>query len=99
LSRRINGRCGTAAFNLRFVYMICGSTYGTHAVEAGIDVCSVAKLMGHADLRTTERYVHLSKAHLEDAQKKIERFCEFGSLVSRAICRRRMCRSRHAVIR
>ncbi len=49
-------------------------TYGTRAVEAGIDVFSVAKLMGHADLRTTERYVHLSKAHLEDAQKKIERF-------------------------
>jgi site-specific recombinase XerD len=49
-------------------------TYGTRAVEAGIDVFSVAKLMGHADLRTKERYVHLSKAHLEDAQKKIERF-------------------------
>ena len=48
-------------------------TYGTRAVEAGIDVFSVAKLMGHADLKTTERYIHLSKAHLEDAQKKIER--------------------------
>jgi len=34
----------------------------------------VAKLMGHADLRTTERYVHLSKSHLKDAQKRIERF-------------------------
>jgi len=49
-------------------------TYGTRPVEAGIDVFSVAKLMGHADLSTTERYVHLSKGHLEDAQKKIERF-------------------------
>lgn len=49
-------------------------TYGTRAVEAGIDVFSVAKLMGHADLRVTERYVHLSKGHLEDAQKRIERF-------------------------
>jgi integrase len=49
-------------------------TYGTRAIEAGIDVFSVAKLMGHADLSTTERYVHLSKGHLEDAQKKMERF-------------------------
>jgi integrase len=49
-------------------------TYGTRAVEAGIDVFSVAKLMGHADLDTTQRYVHLSKGHLEDAQRKIERF-------------------------
>jgi integrase/recombinase XerD len=39
-------------------------TYGRRGVEADIDVFSVAKLMGHADLRTTERYVHLSKAHL-----------------------------------
>lgn len=49
-------------------------TYGTRAIEAGIDVFSVAKLMGHADLDTTQRYVHLSKGHLGDAQKKIERF-------------------------
>ena len=49
-------------------------TYGTRAIEAGIDVFSVAKLMGHADLSTTERYIHLSKGHLRDAQKRIERF-------------------------
>jgi len=52
----------------------CFATYGTRAVEAGIDLFSVAKLMGHADLSATQRYVHLSKGHLEDAQKKIERF-------------------------
>jgi hypothetical protein len=32
------------------------------------------KLMGHADLNTTSRYVHLSKRHLADAQKKIEQY-------------------------
>lgn len=30
--------------------------------------------MGHADLKTTQRYVHLSKRHLVEAQKNIERF-------------------------
>jgi len=35
-------------------------------------VFSVAKRMGHADLDTTQRYVHLSKGHLEEEQKKIE---------------------------
>jgi len=30
--------------------------------------------MAHADRDTTQRYVHLSKEHLEDAQKKMERF-------------------------
>jgi hypothetical protein len=30
--------------------------------------------MGHADLKTTQRYVHLSKRHLMDAQTKMEQF-------------------------
>lgn len=49
-------------------------TYGIRAVEAGIGVFIVAKLMDHADLSATQRYVHLSKGHWEDAQKKIEHF-------------------------
>jgi integrase len=48
-------------------------TYGTRAVEAGIDVFSVAKLMRHADLSAPERYVPSCTRQLEDAQKKIER--------------------------
>jgi hypothetical protein len=30
--------------------------------------------MGHADLKTTDRYVHLSKRHLGEAQNKIEKY-------------------------
>jgi len=49
-------------------------TYGTRAVEGGTDPLTLMRLMGHADLKTTARYVHLSKAHLADAQKRIERY-------------------------
>jgi integrase len=49
-------------------------TYGTRAIEAGMDPLTLAKLMGHADLKTTQRYVHLSKRHLVGAQEKMERF-------------------------
>lgn len=49
-------------------------TYGTRAIEAGIDPLTLAKLMGHADLKTTQRYVHLSKRHLVQAQVRTEQF-------------------------
>jgi integrase len=49
-------------------------TYGTRAIESGLDSMSLARLMGHADLKTTQRYVHLSKRHLAEAQTRIEQF-------------------------
>jgi len=49
-------------------------TYGTRAIEAGTDPLTLAKLMGHADLKTTQRYVHLSKRHLAQAQVRMEQF-------------------------
>jgi site-specific recombinase XerD len=49
-------------------------TYGTRAIESGTDPLTLMKLMGHEELSTTDRYVHLSKRHLVDAQVKIERY-------------------------
>jgi integrase len=49
-------------------------TYGTRAVESGTDPLTLMKLMGHEEVSTTRRYVHLSKRHLGDAQVKIERY-------------------------
>jgi integrase len=48
-------------------------TCATRAAEAGTDPLSLAKLLGHSDLKTTSRYVHLSKRHLGDVQMRIER--------------------------
>jgi integrase len=49
-------------------------TYATRAIESGTDPLTLMKLMGHADLKTTDRYVHLSKRHLGEAQNKIEKY-------------------------
>ncbi len=49
-------------------------TYGTRATEGGTDSLALMGLMGHADLKTTLRYVHLSKRHLSEAQKRIEEY-------------------------
>jgi len=49
-------------------------TYGTRAIEGGMNPLTLSKLMGHADLKTTMRYVHLSKQHLAEAQRQVEEF-------------------------
>ena len=49
-------------------------TYATRAIESGTDPLTLMKLMGHADLKTTLRYVHLSKRHLGEAQDKIQKY-------------------------
>jgi site-specific recombinase XerD len=47
-------------------------TAATRAAEAGTDPLSLSKLLGHSDLQTTRRYVHLSKRHLAEVQTRIE---------------------------
>lgn len=48
-------------------------TAATRAAEAGADPLSLQKLLGHSDLKTTARYVHLSKRHLGEMQGRIEK--------------------------
>lgn len=38
--------------------------FATHLIEAGVDVHTVQRLLGHGHLGTTLRYVHLARAHL-----------------------------------
>jgi len=49
-------------------------TFGTRAIESGTDPLTLLRIMGHQDLKTTMRYVHLSKRHLVEAQVRIERY-------------------------
>jgi len=37
---------------------------------AGVDLFSVSKILGHHDLKTTERYAHLSPEHLQQTVKQ-----------------------------
>lgn len=46
-------------------------TYGAHLVMAGVPIRTVQILMGHASIKTTERYAHLGKDHLREQARLI----------------------------
>lgn len=40
-------------------------SYATHMLEAGVDVVTLQKILGHNQLSTTARYLHLSRRHMQ----------------------------------
>lgn len=46
-------------------------TFASRMVLAGVDVVTVQELLGHADLKTTQRYTHINQAHKIEAVNKL----------------------------
>lgn len=55
-------------------------TFATHMLDGGADLCSIKALMGHESIATTERYIHVSTAHLK---AQVEQYHPHGSLHSK----------------
>jgi len=46
--------------------------FATHLLEAGVDVHTIQRLMGHGSLSTTARYFHLAHKHLSGTASPLE---------------------------
>ena len=46
--------------------------FATHLLEAGVDIHTIQRLMGHGSLSTTERYFHLAQKHLSGIASPLE---------------------------
>jgi integrase len=50
-------------------------TYASHLAQAGVDLLTISKLLGHADTRITSRhYAHLADRTLAQAVTKLPSF-------------------------
>ena len=47
-------------------------TFASHLVMKGVDLPTVMKLMGHADIQTTMIYSHLADEHVDKAVEKLD---------------------------
>lgn len=46
-------------------------TFASQMVMSGVDISTVSKLLGHADITTTQIYAHLAQDHVMDSIKKL----------------------------
>ena len=51
----------------------CRHSFATRALESGVDLLTLAAILGHANLKVVSRYAHPSEDHKADAIRRMQR--------------------------
>lgn len=60
------------ASGLNFVLYDLRHTCATRWAQANVDPATIAKWLGHADLRTVQKYIHIEEAHSDAMAQRAE---------------------------
>lgn len=67
-ARRMADACASAKIEPPVTFHELRDTFASHLVMAGVPILTVSKLLGHADVRVTEKhYAHLAPGYLQSA--------------------------------
>jgi integrase/recombinase XerD len=72
LQRRVKRAVGCLGWSKRVSLHTLRHSYATHLLEAGVDVVTLQHLLGHNDLETTARYLHVSTLHLQQLPNPLD---------------------------
>ncbi len=61
-----------AGLKRRFSTHVLRHTFATELLEAGVDLFSIQKILGHRALSTTATYTHVRRSHLQEACQSLE---------------------------
>jgi hypothetical protein len=80
--------CGCSAFKeasrLAFVLYDFRHTFATRAAESGMPVATLAAILGHADLRSVVKYVHVRQEAQDQAMEQFDARVQNNSGVERS---------------
>jgi len=72
IGRLIKEAVSRAGIDKRITSHCLRHSWATHSNEMGVDIRTIQVLLGHTDLRTTERYVHANKDKATAAKSPLE---------------------------
>jgi len=61
-----------AGINKKVTFHALRHSYATHLLEKGVDIKYIKELLGHFDIKTTERYLHVAREKLVHIQSPLD---------------------------